>query len=446
MRTCLFILLALTLAPAASAESIAFVNVNVIAMTDESVDRARTVIVENGRIATIGAVADTEIPESTRVVDGTDRYLLPGLAEMHGHITGVSPASLDYTLGLYVANGITTVRGMLGQAAHLRLREQILRQEVLGPRLITSGPSFNGSSVSSPGQAERMVREQHAAGYDFLKIHPGLTRAEFSAMAATANEIGIPFAGHVPEDVGVEAALASGMASIDHLDGYMEMLLPQHEDPSGGIGGFFGLLLAEAADESRIVPVAEATAQAGVWTVPTETLFEHSTNSIPPEEITGWPEMKHVRPGTLAQWVNVKRNLVSDAEFSRATASRAIRLRRALILALHEAGAGLLLGSDAPQRFNVPGFSIHRELGMLVESGLTPYEALRTGTVNVARFFGVEHERGTIEAGKTADLVLLDENPLEDIDNSRRVHGTMLRGRWVSHPDIEAILSRVARH
>ena len=445
MRYLLTVLFGLSLSVVSAAESTAFVNVNVIAMTDESVTAAQTVIVTNGRITTVGAVADTEIPEGTRVVDGTERYLVPGLAEMHGHITGTSEASLDYTLGLFVANGITTVRGMLGQPSHLRLREQILRQEVLGPRLITSGPSFNGSTVSGPGQAAGRVREQHAAGYDFLKIHPGLTRAEFAAVADTANELGIPFAGHVPEDVGVEAALAAGMASIDHLDGYMEMLLPQHEDPSGGIGGFFGLLLAAVADDSRIAPVAKATADAGVWTVPTETLFEHSTNNTPAEQIAGWPEMKYVRSGTLEQWVNVKNNLVSDSEFSAATASRAIRLRRAMILALHEAGAGLLLGSDAPQRFNVPGFSLHRELTLLVEAGLTPFEALETGTVNVARFFGVEDERGTIEPGKTADLVLLDENPLEDIRNSRRVHGTMLRGRWVSHPEIEAILSRVER-
>ena len=446
MRQLAVTVCSILLSAIAFADSTAFVNVNVIAMTDESVARAQTVIVRDGRVVAIGAVADTEVPDDALVVDGTERYLLPGLAEMHGHVTSTSPNSLDQLLGLYIANGITTVRGMLGQTSHLRLREQILRQEVLGPRLVTSGPSFNGSSVSSPGQAARMVREQKAAGYDFLKIHPGLTRAEFAAVAETANELDIPFAGHVPEDVGVDAALAAGMASIDHLDGYMETLIPPHEDPSGGVGGFFGLLLADVANEERIASIAQSTAAAGVWNVPTETLFEYTTNSVPAEQITDWPEMKYVRPATLAQWVRVKNDLQADADFRASTARRAIQLRRALIFALHEAGAGLLLGSDAPQRFNVPGFSVHRELALLVDSGLTPFQALRTGTVNPAVFLSADGERGTIEVGRVADLVLLDENPLDDIRNSRRVHGTMLRGRWVSRPDIDAILLRAERH
>jgi imidazolonepropionase-like amidohydrolase len=446
MRQLMAIVCSILLSAGALADSTAFVNVNVISMTDESLAKAQTVIVRDGRIEAIGAVADTELPDDAFVIDGTERYLMPGLTEMHGHVTSTSPASLEHVFGLYIANGITTVRGMLGQASHLALREKILRQAVLGPRLVTSGPSFNGNSVSGPGQAERMVREQKAAGYDFLKIHPGLSRAEFAAVAATANEVGIPFAGHVPEDVGVDAALAAGIASIDHLDGYMETLIPPHEDPSGGVAGFFGLFLANVADEERIATVAESTAAAGVWNVPTETLFEHTANDIPAEQIANWPEMKYVRPSTLAQWVRSKRELLADPNFRPATARRAIRIRRALILALHEAGAGLLLGSDAPQRFNVPGFSIHRELLLLVDSGLTPFQALQTGTVNAAEFLSAARERGTIEVGRVADLVLLDENPLDDIRNSRRVHGTMLRGRWVSRPAIDAILQRAERH
>lgn len=440
------VLYGILLPMAAVADSTAFVNVNLIAMTDESVLPAQTVIVTDGRIVAIGAVTDTVLPEDAAVVDGTDRYLMPGFAEMHGHITDTAATSLDRVLGLYLANGITTVRGMLGRPSHLELRERILAHEVLGPRLITSGPSFNGNSVSSPAQAVEMVQAQHAAGYDFLKIHPGLSRAEFLAIADIANKIGIRFAGHVPSDVGVPDALAAGIASIDHLDGYMETLISPHEDPSGGLGGFFGLQLAGAADESRIAPIAAATAAAGVWNVPTESLFEHTANDVAPEDIADWPEMKYANRSTVEQWVRAKRDLRSDRDFDPAVATRAIELRRSLILALHEAGAGLLLGSDSPQRFNVPGFALHRELSYLVASGLTPYAALKTGTVNVAEFFAVSDERGTIEVGKVADLVVLDENPLEDIDNSRRVHGTMLRGRWVSHPELNAILARAERN
>ncbi len=430
------------LSTAVAADSTAFVNVNVITMRDESVMTAQTVIVRDDRIVSIGDVDDTALPDDAAIVDGTERYLMPGFTEMHGHVTDTSPASLDRVLGLYVANGITTVRGMLGRPSHLELREQILDQEVLGPRLITSGPSFNGNSVSSPAQAAEMVRSQHAAGYDFLKIHPGLTRAEFRAIAETANELGIPFAGHVPADVGIAGALAAGIATIDHLDGYMETLIPPHEDPSGGVGGFFGVLIAGVAEESRIAPIVHATAEAGVWNVPTESLIEHTINDVAPEDMREWPEMKYVRRSTLEQWIRAKREVLGDPGFDPSTARRAIELRRKLIHALYRQGAGLLLGSDAPQRFNVPGFALHRELELLVASGLSPYEALLTGTVNPAVFFGAAADRGTLEAGKVADLVLLDENPLEDIGNSRRVHGTMLRGRWVPRQELDAILAR----
>lgn len=442
MKTMALTVAMLFAATAAHTASTAFVNVNVLPMTSDKVLRAQTVIVIDGKISAIGAVDDTPVPEESTVVDGTDRYLLPGLAEMHGHVPGASSEGLDRTLGLYVANGVTTVRGMLGQPSHLELQDAILDGRTLGPRLITSGPSFNGQSVGSTADAVRMVREQRDAGYDFLKIHPGLSRAEFDAVAETANRLGIPFAGHVPEDVGIHAALKAGMATIDHLDGYLQALLPPNVDPSGGLGGFFGVLVAGAADESKIKPLAEATAEAGVWIVPTESLFEHVTSAVDPEEMAGWPEMRYMPAATVEEWAERKRYIVNDVSFEPAVAARAIELRRDLIVALHEAGAGLLLGSDSPQIFNVPGFSLHRELGYLVEAGLSPYEALQTGTVNPAVFFGRTDRFGSIEPGLDADLLLLDDNPLSDIGNIKRIHGVMLRGRWLTRQDLERILAK----
>lgn len=430
----------------ANADSAAFVNVNVIAMNNDGVIPAQTVIISGDRIVAIGDVEVTVLPEDAEIIDGTDRYLLPGLTEMHGHITSTTADSLDSVLGLFVANGVTTVRGMLGRPAHLELRQRIIDHDVLGPRLITSGPSFNGNSVDSPEQAVEMVNGQFQAGYDFLKIHPGLTHAEFMAIADAANELKIPFAGHVPSDVGLPDAIAAGIRSIDHLDGFMQTLISPHVDPSGGMGGFFGLLLAEDAEEARIRKTAEATAAAGVWAVPTEALFEHTVNGVSPQDIGNWSEMKYVSRGTVNQWVNQKRELIDDPKISLGLRMRAIELRRQIILELHLAGAGLLLGSDSPQRFNVPGFALHRELEYLVAAGLTPFEALRTGTVNPAVFFGAEVDAGTIEVGKFADLVLVDQNPFDDIKNIRRVHGTMLRGRWVDRPEIDAILARAERN
>lgn len=431
---------------AAIAETTAFVNVNVVPMTTEVVEGARTVIVSDGVITTIGDVQVIAVPEEATVVDGTDRYLMPGLAEMHGHVPGGSSANLERILALYVANGVTTVRGMLGQPSHLPMRQQIESGDLLGPRLITSGPSLNGNSVASPEAGAAMVREQHAAGYDFLKIHPGLTREEFVAIATTANALGLPFAGHVPEDVGVERALAAGIATIDHLDGYMQTLLRPNEDISGGLSGFFGVFLADMVDESRIGAIARATADAGVWNVPTETLFRHVTApDTSPESLGERAEMRYMPTATVAQWQQAKRDLLADSNYVPATAARAIEIRQQLILALHKAGAGLLLGSDSPQIFNVPGFALHRELGLIVAAGLSPYEALRTGTVNAARYLDAEDRFGAVREGLEADLVLLDANPLTDISESRRIHGVMVRGRWLDRSDLDALLARFER-
>jgi imidazolonepropionase-like amidohydrolase len=438
------IVLLLQTIPAMAAQT-AFINVNVIPMTTEAVVESQTVVIENRKIVTIGHVDEIPIDEGTLLIDGTDRYLMPGLAEMHAHIPRVTSASLERVLGLNVANGVTMVRGMLGRPAHLQLRQDILSGEVLGPRLFTSGPSFNGNSVSGAEQAIEMVQAQHGSGYDFLKIHPGLTKSEFDALANTANRFGIQFAGHVSAAVGVSNALSAGMASIDHLDGYMQAMVADDADLSGGTAGLFGVLLADRIDEDKIDAIAEETAQAGVWNVPTESMFEHWVSDTPIADMRQWPEMKYMPLGTIGQWARSKQQVIDDPAYDPAIAAWAIDIRRRLILALHRAGAGLLLGADAPQVFNVPGFAIHRELEYIVAAGLTPYEALRTGTVNPAEFFGQEHVFGTVEIGREADLLLLDANPLEDIGNARRIHGVILRGRWLSRQELDDILAGLER-
>jgi imidazolonepropionase-like amidohydrolase len=291
-----------------------------------------------------------------------------------------------------------------------------------------------------------MVEQQHAAGYDFLKIHPGLAREVFDAMAETANRLGIPFAGHVPEDVGIERALAAGIATIDHLDGYMESLLRPHDDPSGGLSGFFGVFIADQADETKIAGIVAATVEAGAWNVPTDSLFRHATSSeSDPDDMVDWPEMKYMPADTVDRWRRAKREILDDASYHPDTAARAVALRQQLILELHRKGAGLLLGSDSPQIFNVPGFAIHRELEYLVDAGLTPFEALQTGTANPAEFFGWSGDFGVVRTGAEADLILLDANPLEDITNTRRIHGVMLRGCWLPRSELDGLLKKLAR-
>ena len=438
-----FVTLACLWSQLAFADPTAFVNVHVVPMDTERVLAGQTVVVVDGKIVAIGPVDDIPIPEHTEVVDGTDRYLMPGLAEMHAHVPDADSPNIDRYFSLYVANGVTTIRGMLGQPSHLGLREALDSGEVFGPRLITSGPSLNGRSVNGAAEARSLVEDQHAAGYDFIKLHPGLSSAEFDAIAATANELGIPFAGHVPVAVGVENALQSGMATIDHLDGYLAALLPAKSPGLGGYGGFFDVLLADQLDTDRIAAIAEATAASGSWNVPTQFLIEVRVNSVPIEELRNRPEMRYMPEATVARWAQAKAVALGERGFSAETAKLAIELRRALILAMSRAGAGLLLGSDSPQVFSVPGFSIHRELDTLLAAGLTPYEALHTGTAAVAEFLG--SNAGTVAIGREADLVLLDANPLEDIRNARRIHGVMLRGTWHPAPVLEERIARFRR-
>jgi imidazolonepropionase-like amidohydrolase len=433
-------IIAATVAGTAAADVTAFVNVNVLPMSAERVIAQQTVIVRDGVIRTIGNVDEVPVPEEARVVDGTDRFLIPGLAEMHAHVPPATSSELERDFALFIANGVTTVRGMLGHPSHLQLREDLRKNRIQGPRLITSGPSLNGRSVSGAADGARQVRQQHSAGYDFIKIHPGLDDAEFAAIAETANELGIPLAGHVPVAVGLDNALQAGMASIDHLDGYMAALMPPKYDASGGYGGFFDVLLADDVDTDPIASLAEATAAAGTWIVPTETLVEQLINDVPVSELRSRTEMQYVPAATVDRWVEAKQRQLQERGFSAEVAAQAIRIRRSLIRALHAAGAGILLGSDAPQIFNVPGFSLHRELELMVASGLTPFEALESGTTNVAHFLG--SKTGVIETGYEADLVMLDSNPLEDISSTRRMHGVMVRGHWYSGADIEALLRR----
>jgi len=440
MRRYLYSLVAaLLLAQVSLAEQTAFINVNVVPMSSDAVIRQQTVIVNRGVIEVIGAVDDVPIPEGATVVDGTDRYLMPGLAEMHAHVPDADSKELDRYFSLYVANGVTTVRGMLGRSSHLGLRQDLLAGDVFGPRLVTSGPSLNGRSVSNAAHARQLVEEQHAAGYDFIKVHPGLSSDEFEALAETANALEMPFAGHVPVAAGVRRALELNMATIDHLDGYFAALLPASSDGSGGYGGFFDVLLADELDTDRIVELARATAAAGTWNVPTEVLIEQYVNDITVAELRNRPEMRYMPKETVRRWADSKAEAVAESGFDPEVAALAIDVRRRLILELQRAGAGLLLGSDSPQVFNVPGFATHRELDVLVAAGLTPYEALRSGTVAVADFLG--GNTGIVAVGREADLVLVNANPLTDIGNSHRIHGVMLRGVWYSAAALERRLA-----
>ncbi len=439
----------------ANDQSIAFVNVNVIPMDTERVLEEQTVVIRDGIIQQIGNTARITVPENALQIDGAGKFLIPGLAEMHAHIPPV-PASppdgwdeeffnqwVENVLFLYVAAGVTTVRGMLGHPMHLELRERVENGALIGPRIWTSGPSVNGNTVQTVERAREIPAEQKAAGYDFIKIHPGLTLEVYEALYEAAKEADFWYAGHVPEEVGVHHALETGYLSIDHLDGYIEILLEDDAEdlPSGQ---FFGFNLTDYVDENKISDAAHLTKESGVWNVPTQILFETMLGEKSAEELAAWPEMQYVPRTMVENWKQGTRNMRNSQMYSPERAERFINIRRQLIKALHDEGAGIILGADAPQWWNVPGFAVHRELNTYIESGLTQYESLKTGTVNVARFFKIRDKAGTIEAGKWADMILLAGNPLDDIGNVSNIEGVMVRGEWMSNDELQGRLEEIA--
>jgi imidazolonepropionase-like amidohydrolase len=425
---------------------IAIVGVNVIPMDSERILPDQTVVIKDGRIVNMGNMR-IKFSKETLIIDGHGKYLIPGLAEIHAHVPPVDDlAPMKEVMLLYALNGVTTIRGMLGHPRHLELRSKVQSGEIIGPRFYTSGPSFNGNSVSSAAVGVDMVRKQKEAGYDFLKLHPGLTKETFAAIAQTAKEVNIPFAGHVSWDVGVWRAIDAGYASIDHLDGFVESLVPGIENMTEQQNGPFGMFLAKQADTLRIAKLMTELRNHNIWVVPTQSLAERWFS--PDKDAAAFraePEMKYMAPNTLQSWVNSKNNIFNNPNYHAADVRQFIQLRRQLINACNKNDVGLLLGSDAPQVFNVPGFSLHHELRYLVNAGLTPYEALRTGTVNVARYFKTTDSLGVIKKGAVADLVLLNGNPLKDINQSKNIEGVMLGNRWLSKAYIEQELKKLEK-
>lgn len=443
-------------APPLAAQTTAFVGVNVIPMDSERVIADQVVLVENGRITAMGPTAATTIPAGTFTVDGRGKYLMPGLAEMHAHVPPqtTDPQLLADIMYLYVANGITTIRGMLGAPYQLELREQLQSGEMLGPRFYVGAPSLNGNSVPDPATAARLMREHKAAGYDLVKLHPGVSRAAYDSAVAVGRQVGITIAGHVPADVGIRHAIETRLTTIDHLDGYIEgavsdAMLARIASPTDQV------TLPEAwADVTteRLRELARATRRAGIAVVPTMFLWENLW--LPPEgeAIEQRPEMRYVPMPWVNGWRNQMNNRINynrSNNLDEGAIREMLEKRRELLRILQQEGVSILMGTDSPQLLNVPGFALHHEIRVMVESGLTPYQVLVSGTTNVRDYvrnvLRQPAEFGTVAVGQQADLVLLDGNPLESIDNLTRRSGVMVRGKWIPASELTAGLEEMAR-
>jgi len=463
MRTRRFIFslaIAASLPWAASAHAqtrgvVAFTDVTVLPMDRDRVLANHTVIVRDGRIATVGPSASVRVPADAQRIDGKGKFLMPGLAEMHAHVQGPNaPPELNRDIMfLYVANGVTTIRAMLGAPNQLVLRDQLKKGEVLGPTMYVAAPSLNGNSSPNPDTAMKLVRAHKAAGYDLLKLHPGLTRATYDSAVKVAREVGITFGGHVSQQVGIDHTLEVRQSTVDHLDGYIEgavadplkrrIMSPTEQVP-------FSEWIAGVTDD-KLRDLARRTKDAGVWNVPTMFLWESLYGTFSPDSAAQRPEMKYAPKQWVTGWINQKNNqakALASGNVTPEAAKQMLAHRRKLLKALADAGAPLLMGTDSPQMFNVPGFALHRELRLMGESGLTPYQVLESGTKNVGLYVERDLKQdgkfGTVAVGNWADLVLLDGNPLQSLDNIVRREGVMVRGRWVPKSELDAGLAALA--
>ncbi|WP_186758494.1 amidohydrolase family protein [Echinicola salinicaeni] len=419
-------------------------NVNLIDIRTGDIQKAQ-VIVENQKIKSI-LEPSTETVKNAVLINGEGKYLVPGLAEMHAHIPSViwNDPQMEETLFLYLSNGVTTIRGMLGHPLHLTLREKADSMAILSPRIYTSSPSLNGNSVTTVEQAQTMITNFQKEGYDFLKLHPGIRLHVFDQIVKTANEVGIPYAGHVSTLVGIRHALQSKYASIDHVDGFLEGLVPESLEVNPSENGLFGYNFTSLADTSLIPELVQMSSENKVWVVPTQSLFTRWFSPIPADSLANQAEMQYMAPEVIENWTNSKVNLTEGEGYDPGQWEDFMHIRKLLIKSLHDNGHGLLLGSDAPQVFNVPGFSIQHELQAMVDAGLSPLEALQIGTINPAQYFNQVGKFGEIKEDASADLILLDKNPLEDIKNMEHPAGVMVRGRWINRDEIDQKLKFIS--
>jgi imidazolonepropionase-like amidohydrolase len=423
---------------------IAIENVTVVPMDRERTMPGQTVVIQAGQIATVGEAGTVEVPDGATRVDGSGQFLMPGLAEMHAHLpVHDEPAGFrDAVLRLFALNGVTFARGMQGGPDHPPLRDAIAAGERFGPTLRVSGPFMSGS-IDSPDSARGLVQAYHETGYDLLKIGEGLSPEVYAAIVDEARSLDMPFAGHVADDVGLVRSLEAGQRTVDHFDNYLEAM--RTEDAPTDYGAIFGVLdLVPHLDRDRMDELVAATEAAGTGNVPTMVLWDLFFADRPAEEYrSARPEVRYMPPGIVDQWTSAVANMREDRDPERGQA--VIALRNELLQAYAESDAPLLLGSDAPQIFNVPGFSLHREMQyMQDEAGMTPYDVLVSGTRAIAEFYGESDTFGTVQEGRRADLILVNGNPLDDVAHASDMAGVVVRGRWLDADEIQSRLDELA--
>lgn len=403
----------------------AFEHVTLVAMQDDRAMADQTVVVRGEHIVWVGPASDARVPRGARRVDGRGRVLFPGLIDAHAHVTSAD-------MPAFLANGVTSVREMNGSPAHLALRAELRDGSRPGPTLFVASTLMAGESlrwrhllVGSDTAAARAVHEAAAAGYDFVKVYDGLSKEAFQAIVAAARAAGLPTIGHVPRAVGLEAVLASGQRSVEHV---------QILDAVSG-----------APDSTQVALVAAQFRTAGVWMVPTLAVFEVLALSAtePVQRLFEAPEMAWADPDVWGWWTGFRRASPAPEAPPRAVAR--LRAYRLLVRELARRGVPLAAGTDTPNPLMVPGFSLLREIRALEGAGLSRYQALAAATREAAGLLMEQPDFGTIAPGSRADLQLLAANPLQELEALGDPVGVMARGQWYPRDRLRAMLAAARR-
>jgi len=433
-------------------------HVTVINPGTSSIRKDQTVVIAGDHIVAVTEAAKYQPAKNVRVIDGTGQYLIPGLWDMHVHAAFGDwfPGGRQIILPLFIANGVTGVRDMGGDVPVLmQWREQIATNQIIGPRMVISGPMLDGylpdgklrfpSSVpvTTTESAVAAVDSLKNQGVDFIKVQSVISRDAYLAAASEAHKQGLPIVGHVPDKVRLKEVVEAGQKSIEHLMGIFEGCSTEEDKFIQGQGNL--KLLLTTQDQPRCDVLIKLLVQNQTWQVPT-LAWQRGGTFLDQRDLKHQPLDKYVP----AYWRDVTWKRFSD-QMMPDLLRDPLSLRREyfadnlkMVGAMHHAGVPFMAGTDAaPGVYIMPGFSLHDELANLVEAGFTPMEALQAATSNPAKFLGIESSLGSIEPGKIADLVLLRADPLVDIQNTQKISAVIANGRTFDRESLDNLLKQV---
>ena len=461
LSVCLLFAYCVTAQTENAPQQIVITHVTVINPGTSAVRPDVTVIITGERITAVSDAAGFPVPKNSLVMDGRGQYLIPGLWDMHVHSAFGDwfPGGRDIILPLFIANGVTGVRDMGGDIPVLfAWRKQILERQIVGPRMIVSGPMLDGYlpdgkslrfpssvAITTPESAVAAVDSLKMQGVDFIKVQSEIPHDAYVAAAAEARKQDLPIVGHVPTKVRLAETVAAGQKSIEHLMGTFEACSTEEGKFINGQGDL--KLMLSTYDQQRCDALIALLAKSQTWQVPT-LAWQRGGTFLDQRDLKHQPLDKYVPP----YWRDVTWRRFTD-EMMPDLLKDPLALRREyfarnlqMVGAMHRAGVPFLAGTDtAPGVYIMPGFSLHDELANFVEAGFTPMEALQTATSNPAKFFGVEGSFGSVEPGKVADLVLLRANPLEDIRNTQKINCVIANGRLFDRAALDQILAGVEK-